>query len=323
MPQATGEKASKIAWSTTKIRTLSTKWESWDSWREFPFTDSPILFQIDYDPQFRRVAFGVVSRNDCGDSPQFRESIDKTGIDFPNPILAKAAADKAAADKAAADKAAADKKSQYINLSHQVTDTSVSSKYITLSAKADSGLRVTTQPLDSSICSYENNRIVLFSPGTCEIYFEQAGNEFWKPAPISVVEFSVLPRTLNNPLAAKVTLAPRSWASWIETYQYISGANPLKSNQLTFIQVNGTCNSSAKSIQPVKNTDAKGKKYSNGSRPYGSPWKCEKSGAFKGVLAISGGTRFYINDLPKSRVGTQIEFRVGQEIPDIEYVDME
>ena len=323
-PQTTGEKTSQVAWSTNKIRTLSTKWESWSSWQKVAFSDSPVLFQIDYDPQFRRVAFAVDSINDCGSSPSFRESIDKTGINFPNPILAKAAADKAAADKAAADKAALssnNKKNQRIVFSSEPVDITLSKKYVGFTVTSSSGLPVEISSTDLSICSYENRRIELYRTGICYLAFSQEGNETWNPSPFSFVEFTVLPKTVNSPLEAKITLAPRSWASWIETYEYVSGPNPLKSNQLTYILVKGICNSSAKSVQPSKNTDTKGKKYSNGSRPYESPWKCKKSGAFEGIIAISGGTRFYINDLPKSRVGTQIEFRVGQEIFEVEFVD--
>lgn len=215
------------------------------------------------------------------------------------------------------------KKNQRIIFSAEPLDVSLSRKFIGFKVTSSSGLPVEVSSTDLSICSYENARIELYSVGNCYLALTQEGNETWNPAPFSYVEFSVLPKTSNNPMTAKVTLARKSWASWIETYQYISGANPLKSNQLTFIQVKGICNSSAKSVQPVKNTDAKGKKYPNGSRPYGSPWKCKKSGAFDGVIPVSGGTRFYINDLPKSHVGTQIEFRVGQEIFEVEYVDVE
>jgi hypothetical protein len=214
------------------------------------------------------------------------------------------------------------KKNQRIILSSEPTDTPLSRKQIGFNVTSSSGLPVNVTSTDLSICSYENRRIEIYSLGTCYLALTQEGNEFWNPAPFSSVEFRVIAKGGNNPLEAKVTLARRSWASWIETYEFVSGANPLKSNQLTYIQVKGTCNSNAKSVQPWKNTDAKGKRYPNGSRPYGLPWKCKNSGVFEGIVPISGGTRFYINDLPKSHVGTQVEFRVGQEIFEIEYVDV-
>ena len=213
------------------------------------------------------------------------------------------------------------KKNQRIIFSSEPADTTLSKKYIGFTVTSSSGLPVEVSSNDLSICSYEERRIELYSTGICYLALTQEGNESWNPSPFSFVEFTVLPKTGDSPLEAKITLARRSWASWIETYEYVSGANPLKSNQLTYIQVKGICNSSAKNVQPWKNTDAKGKKYSNGSRPYEAPWKCRKSGAFEGIIAISGGTKFYINDLPKSRVGTQIEFRVGQEIFEVEFVD--
>ena len=211
------------------------------------------------------------------------------------------------------------KKTQYINLSRQVTDTSVSAKYITLSAKADSGLKVTTLSLDLSVCGYENNRIVLYSLGTCEIYFEQEGNEIWNPASSTVVEFEVLAKTASNGITPKITETSHSSAGHITSYEWISGSNPLKSNKLTTLWVSGVCTKNGKSIQGWKNTDAKGKKYPNGSRQIGTSWKCV-NGAFEGKAQVSGGTKFYIVELPKSFVGTTIEFRVNQEIDVIEYI---
>lgn len=211
------------------------------------------------------------------------------------------------------------KKTQYINLSRQVTDTSVSAKYITLSAKADSGLKVTTLSLDLSVCSYENNRIVLYSLGYCEIHFEQEGNEIWNPASSTVVGFEVLAKTASNGITPKITETSHSSAGHITSYEWISGSNPLKSNKLTTLWVSGVCTKNGKSIQGWKNTDAKGKKYPNGSRQIGTSWKCV-NGAFEGKAQVSGGTKFYIVELPKSFVGTTIEFRVNQEIDVIEYI---
>jgi hypothetical protein len=154
--------------------------------------------------------------------------------------------------------------------------------------------------------------------GKCVLEISQRGNSNFEKA-AKVVEFSVA--TKYSSVEAKITLARKSWASWIETYDFVSGANPLQSNKLTTIKVTGMCNGSARTVQAWKNTDDKGKRYPNGSRPTGKPWKCKSSGIFEGNVQVSGGTRFYIVDLPKSHVGTQIEFRVGQEIVGTEYVD--
>jgi hypothetical protein len=213
-----------------------------------------------------------------------------------------------------------DKKPQYVNLSREVSNTSVSVKYIAVTAKADSGLPVTSLSDDLSVCDYEDNRVVLYSPGSCTIYFDQEGNDYWNAASPTVLRFEVLEPSTKKLITAKITSASHTWAGWISTYEYISGANPLKSNKLTTLRVSGNCTSSGKTIQAWKNTDAKGKKYPNGSRTSGSAWKCI-DGSFEGNVQISGGTRFYIVELPKSRVGTTIEFRINQDLEFIEYVE--
>lgn len=213
-----------------------------------------------------------------------------------------------------------DKKTQYVNLSREVSNTSVSVKYIAVTARADSGLPVTSLSDDLSVCDYEDNRVVLYSPGSCTIYFDQEGDDYWNAASPTVLRFEVLEPSIKKSITAKITGASHSWAGWISSYEYISGANPLKSNKLTTIRVSGVCTSSGKTIQAWKNTDAKGKKYPNGSRSAGSAWKCV-DGSFEGIVQISGGTRFYIVELPKSRVGTTIEFRLNQELDFIEYVE--
>jgi len=212
-----------------------------------------------------------------------------------------------------------DKRTQYINLSREVSDTSVSVKYIALTAKADSGLPVTSLSDDLSVCDYEKNQIILYSVGTCTIYFDQAGNDKWNPASPSVVTFEVMPRTSAKKVIAKITEAPKSWAGYVTSYEWMEGPNPLKSNKLTTLKISGSCTKNGKTIQGWKNTDSKGKKYPNGSRPVGSPWKCT-SGVFEGKVQISGGTRFYIVELPKSHVGTKIEFRINQELDFTEYI---
>ena len=94
----------------------------------------------------------------------------------------------------------------------------------------------------------------------------------------------------------------------------------MKSNKLTKIRVSGTCTKNGKTIQFWKNTDPTGKKYPNGSRPTGVAWRCVK-GFFEGDVQISGGTKFYIAELPKNRLGTTIKFRINQELALIENVD--
>jgi hypothetical protein len=212
------------------------------------------------------------------------------------------------------------KKTQYINLSREVSDISASAKYIALTTKADSGLPVTSLSDDLSVCDYEYDQIVLYSQGSCTIYFDQEGNEYWNAASPTVLRFEVLAPTANKLIKPKITQASHTWAGFITTYEWISGANPLKSNKLTTLRISGMCTNSGKTIQGWKNTDAKGKKYPNGSRPTGATWKCI-DGGFEGNVQISGGTRFYIAELPKSRIGTTIEFKVNQDLDFIEYVD--
>jgi hypothetical protein len=212
------------------------------------------------------------------------------------------------------------KKTQYINLSREVQDTSVSAKYISVRAKADSGLAVDALSDDLSVCDYEYDQIILYSPGSCTIYFNQEGNDYWNAASPTVLRFDVLPPSSNKSITAKITQASQTWAGYITTYEWISGSNPLKANKLTTLRISGMCTKAGRTIQPWKNTDSKGKKYPNGSRPAGSAWKCV-DGSFEGNVQISGGTRFYIVELPKSRVGTTIEYRVNQDLDFIEYVD--
>lgn len=212
------------------------------------------------------------------------------------------------------------KKNQYINLSREVSDTSVSAKYISVKATADSGLPVDALSDDLSVCDYEYNQIVLYSQGSCTIYFNQEGNDYWNPASPTVVRFEVLPPSTNKLISAKITQASHTWAGYITTYEWLSGSNPLKANKLTSLRISGMCTSAGRTIQAWKNTDSKGKKYPNGSRPAGPAWKCI-DGSFEGNVQISGGTRFYIVELPKSRNGTTIEFRVNQELDFIEYVE--
>lgn len=189
----------------------------------------------------------------------------------------------------------------------------------TIFAYSDAGLPLEYRSLTESVCHFPiPMTLSLNGAGKCVLEISQRGNSNFEKA-AKVVEFSVA--TKYSSVEAKITLARKSWASWIETYDFVSGANPLQSNKLTTIKVTGMCNGSARTVQAWKNTDDKGKRYPNGSRPTGKPWKCKSSGSFEGNVQVSGGTRFYIVDLPKSHVGTQIEFRVGQEIVGTEYVD--
>lgn len=212
------------------------------------------------------------------------------------------------------------KKTQYIALSREVSDTSSSSKYIAVRAKADSGLPVEALSDDLSVCDYEIDQIVLYSQGSCTIYFNQEGNEYWNAASPTVLRFEVLAPSANKLITAKITQSSHTWAGFITTYEWISGSNPLKSNKLTTIRISGMCTNAGKTVQGWKNTDTKGRKYPNGSRPTGAAWKCV-DGGFEGNVQVSGGTRFYIVELPKSRMGTTIEFRVNQDLDFIEYID--
>lgn len=214
---------------------------------------------------------------------------------------------------------AAVKKPQYIQLSRKITDTSVSVKYISVRATANSGLPVSALSDDLSVCSYENDKLFLYSPGSCTIYFDQDGNDVWSAAIPLVLNFEVLKKSNSESTVAKVTEASHTWAGYITSYEWISGSNPLKNNKLTTLKISGACTKNGKTIQGWKNTDSKGKRYPNGSRQTGKAWKCV-DGYFEGNVQISGGTRFYIVELPKSHVGTTIEFRVNQELEFIEYI---
>lgn len=212
------------------------------------------------------------------------------------------------------------KQDQYITYAQEIADTSLSKISIPFRASSNSGLPLDYLSDDLSVCVYEMNKIILYSVGLCTIYISQDGNDYWNPASTTVTRFQILEKSALNPLAAKITQASHTWAAWIQTYEFVSGANPLKSNKLTTIKVSGVCTASGKTVQSWKNTDSKGKKYPNGSRPGAPAWKCQ-DGFFEGKVQISGGTRFNIVELPKSHNGTTIEFRVNQELNSIEYID--
>jgi hypothetical protein len=137
-----------------------------------------------------------------------------------------------------------DKKTQYVNLSREVSNTSVSMKYIAVTAKADSGLPVTSLSDDLSVCDYEDDRIVLYSTGSCTIYFDQEGDDYWNAASPTVLRFDVLAPSTKKSISAKITQASHTWAGYISTYEWISGSNPLKSNKLTTLRISGICTSS-------------------------------------------------------------------------------
>ena len=190
----------------------------------------------------------------------------------------------------------------------------------TIFAYTDSKLALEFKSFSESICNFSiPNWLNLNQPGTCILSITQKGNSDYNSV-TKTIQFKVSSEPAPTKISAKITSASHSWAGWISTYEYVSGANPLTGNKLTTIRVSGKCTSSGRTIQAWKNTDAKGKKYPNGSRPSGTAWKCV-GGSFEGNVQISGGTRFYIVELPKSRVGTTIEFRVNQELDFIEYVE--
>ncbi|CAN2173137.1 Trypsin-like peptidase domain containing protein [Candidatus Nanopelagicaceae bacterium] len=208
---------------------------------------------------------------------------------------------------------------QYITYSPEVSDSSLSKISLTFSATSTSGLKVKYRSEDSNVCAFEMNKIILMSEGTCTIYMDQVGDSKWNPASTSVLRFTVLPATSPNKVVAKVTQVSHEWAAWIDSIEYVKGANPLTSNSLTTIRISGNCTKAGKKVQIWKNTDSSGKKYAKGSKPFLSPIPCN-FGQFEGLLTINGGTKVYVVELPKSRVGTTIEFRKGQILEDVENV---
>ena len=190
----------------------------------------------------------------------------------------------------------------------------------TIFASSDSKLALEFQSLSESICNFSiPNWLSLNQSGTCVLKITQRGDADFNAAS-RTISFEVSSKPAPKKVKAKVTIAPHSWAGWVTSYEYISGSNPLKVNKITKIRVSGTCTKNGKTIQAWKNTDSKGKKYPNGSRPTEVAWRCI-NGFFEGDVQISGGTKFYIVELPKSHVGTTIEFRVNQELALIENVD--
>jgi hypothetical protein len=117
----------------------------------------------------------------------------------------------------------------------------------------------------------------------------------------------------SQAISARIYRADKSWAAWIDSFDYISGPNPLTENRSTKIRISGSCTPSGKTIQVMKNRSDNGVKYPNGMR-YIKPVLTCTSGNFSGILKVTGDTRISITELPKSHLGTEILFRLNQEI---------
>ena len=119
--------------------------------------------------------------------------------------------------------------------------------------------------------------------------------------------------TANRVVSAKIFPSDKSWAAWIKSFDYVSGPNPLVAKKPTKVKISGGCTSSGKAIQVMKNRSDSGAKYPNGMR-YIKPVLVCKAGIFSGVLNITGETKISITELPASHVGTEILFRLNQEL---------
>ena len=120
-PSLSGEKTNQVQVTTTMYSPSLKAWGAWSSWQSLQYSGFSIPYQISYSDLSSRVAYAVISVNNCGASAQVRENSEFSGITLTNSLILaaaeKAAADssaalaKAAADaKTAADKAAADAK---------------------------------------------------------------------------------------------------------------------------------------------------------------------------------------------------------------------
>lgn len=192
-------------------------------------------------------------------------------------------------------------------------DVSIASKINDLTASVTSKLPMDITLNTPSICGFASGNFTLLAAGTCIATLNQRGNELWSPAEPVRIQFEILPETKPVVILAKVIEVSHSWAGWITSYEYISGSNPLNENGLTTIRINGRCTSSGKTIQIWKSTDAKGKVYQNGTKPVMPSMTC-KAGSFSGLVSITGATRLYIVELPKSHQGTAIQFKIAQKI---------
>jgi hypothetical protein len=114
-------------------------------------------------------------------------------------------------------------------------------------------------------------------------------------------------------ITAKIFPADKSWAAWIKTFEYVSGPNPLVSNKGTRIKISGGCTPAGKTVQVMKNRSDSGAKYPNGMR-YVKPILVCKAGRFSGTVIITGDTKISITELPTSHGGTEILFRLNQEL---------
>lgn len=130
-----------------------------------------------------------------------------------------------------------------------------------------------------------------------------------KPSPTPMNTF---PSTESS-VEAKIYPSNRNWAAWIDSYEYVSGPNPLVGNKATMIRISGGCTSSGKTVQVMKNRNDLGKKYSNGMR-FIQPVLLCKAGSFSGTLKVTGETKIEITELPSSHSGTGILFRTNQEV---------
>jgi len=117
----------------------------------------------------------------------------------------------------------------------------------------------------------------------------------------------------NGELKAKIVHAPKDWSARIASFEFISGVNPLASDKPTTIVVHGYCTSYGKTIQAYKNRSGNGVKYPNGNRYTTPKWNCV-NGKFSGKIEITGGTRIGIFEQPSQHNGTEITFKIAQDV---------
>ena len=109
-PSLSGEKTNQVQVTTTMYSPSLKAWGAWSSWQSLQYSGFSIPYQISYSDLSSRVAYAVISVNNCGASAQVRENSEFSGITLTNSLIL-AAAEKAAADSSAAlAKAAADAK---------------------------------------------------------------------------------------------------------------------------------------------------------------------------------------------------------------------
>lgn len=153
--------------------------------------------------------------------------------------------------------------------------------------------------------------------------FTVTGSSPSKSLPIPKTSSPSVPTPIKTPskptssssavISARIYPADKNWAAWIESFEYVSGPNPLSGSKSTKIKITGSCTSAGKTIQVMKNRSDDGSKYPNGMR-YIKPVLVCTSGKFSGTVKVTGDTRISITELPQSHTGTEILFRIKQEV---------